>query len=285
MTSVLVSQDHLSKLCVELGRILEQLERQLNTINQSSAETLTEFKVKNLKQTLDRCEKIVSSLRIHPLLEDWLQKSKIFASRTHLQWGRKIFHAFNGLFALWLYAYSGLSESGFRIVTASFVAAAASLEIVRRLSPGVNKIVCRAMGGLMRERERHGITSATWYMGSILAVLLLFPREVFVLTLLYVAVGDTAAGIVGTKWGRHRLSNHVSLEGSFAAFTSCFLMTLVMTPHGLGTFHLAGWNLFWFSLLGGLIGAVSEAIFKKLDDNLVIPLVAAPSLWGLTHLF
>lgn len=318
MTSSFSISNHLVRLREELNLILTQLERQLQGLNESSTEALEQLRlgfkerfeewqrtikrsrdqiaelprefchgemVKNIKQVLEGCESHIRSLQLHPALKKLLERSKVFASKTQLQWGRKIFHTFNGLFALWLYAYSGLSEFGFQIVIVSFVSVAVVTEVTRRFSKRFNDWVCRLMGGMMRERERGQITAATWYMGSMMVVFFFFPREIFILTMLYVAVGDTAAGVVGSQWGRHRLLPHVSLEGSLAAFAACFLLTLLFTPRGLGEFHLSGFPLLWFSLLGGLIGAIAEGIYKKWDDNLVIPLVSAPSLWFLCLLF
>ena len=318
MTSSFSISNHLVRLREELNLILTQLERQLQGLNESSTEALEQWRVgfkerfeewqrtlkrsrdqiaelprefcqsdlvKNTKQVLERCESNIRSLQLHPSLKNLLERSKVFASKTQLQWGRKIFHTGMGLAALWIYAYSGLSEFGFRIVIVSFVSVAVLTEIVRRCSGRFNDWVCRLWGGMMRERERRQITAATWYMGSMMVVFFFFSREIFILTMLYVAVGDTAAGVVGSQWGRHRLLPHVSLEGSLAAFVTCFLLTLLFTPYGLGEFHLSGFPLLGFSLLGGVIGAVAEGIYKKWDDNLVIPLVSAPALWLLCLFF
>lgn len=226
------------------------------------------------------------TLRTHPLILKFIEGKKILASRKHLQWGRKIFHTFNGLLGMWIYNFSGLTKGQTIGVLLFFISIAVATEIGKRASPSFNDWVCRTLSGIMRERERHGISSATLYMLAVLFVLLFFPINVGVLTLLFVAVGDTVAGIVGTLWGKHRINSHVSIEGFLGGFTACFLCTLLFVSAGwLDGFYLAGFSLLLFSTLAGLIGSLSECVLKRFDDNLVIPILSAPSLWLVMKFF
>lgn len=240
---------------------------------------------KHFKEEVNLFYARISALQHNPLIQKLIEGKKVLASRKNLQWGRKLFHTFNGLFGLWLYGYSGMSETGVMIILASLLTFSVIIEIARYYSDRFNDFICKSLSGIMRERERNKISSGTWYMGAILIVFLIFPKDVGILTLLLVALGDTAAGIVGTIWGKHKITQHVSLEGFLAAFSVCFLSTLIFTAWWLPSFHLSGLPLIGFTLLAGLTGAVSEGAFKKLDDNLVIPLLSAPSLWLLMKAF
>src|SRR5262249_9739780 len=116
---------------------------------------------------------------------------------------------------------------------------------------------------------------------STFLVCLLFPKGIAILSILYLGLGDTAASIVGVRWGRHKFGGRFSIEGSLAFFAVCFLATLFyprLDPHFHGPILL-------FALLGGLIGAFSERIFPRLDDNLVIPLFSALALRCLLPFF
>ncbi len=225
------------------------------------------------------------SLQSHPLLLRLHEGKAVMASRTQLQWPRKAFHTLAGLFGLWLYGYSGLSESTVITVLALCFSGAVLTEIVRRISPAANRKICEKLRLIMRERERGKISSATWFMGAILAVFLIFPKPAGILALYYTSVGDTAAGIFGSRWGRHRLGPHVSLEGSLAAFAACLLGTLWIAAYGLQPFQPRGWELWVFSLAAAAVAALAEAALKKWDDNLVIPLVSAPAVWLLMKVF
>ena len=250
-------------------------------------ETFIQFatSLKKYREEAAKLAKETQSFSVRQMLEKMAQGGKILASRTRLQWRRKIFHTFNGLFGLWLWGYSGLSEFAVIMILATFLSFAIGTEILRRVYPPYNEMVLKMVGSMMRERERTQISSATWYMAAIMILFLFFPKVVGILALWYVAMGDTFAGIIGTRYGRHKLSTHLSVEGSLAAFTVCFVGTLFFARFGFDTFILTGSKLWIFSLCGGMIGAAAEASFKKIDDNLVIPLVSAPLLWGLTKLF
>ncbi|MCC6272434.1 MAG: hypothetical protein IT572_03105 [Deltaproteobacteria bacterium] len=227
----------------------------------------------------------LQTLRSHPLVLRFLEGQGVLASRTQLQWSRKAFHTLSGLFGLWLYGYSGLDESVVTLILATCFSGAALTEIVRRAFPSANQKICEKLRLIMRERERAKISSATWFMGAMLAVFLIFPKPAGILALYYTSVGDTAAGIVGSRWGRHKLGAHVSVEGCLAAFTVCLVGTLLFASYGLPSFHPRGWELWVFSLIAASVATVAEATIKKLDDNLVIPLVSATAVWLLMRAF
>lgn len=279
------------EITVAMVAELERAER-LTKLRFAEWTDLLKAKTENWSLSLKSFREEVSSVydqfvgvRESPVIERFIEGKAILPCRTQFQWGRKLFHTGNGLFGTWLYGFSGLSEWTVMGILAAFLMTGVVTEIVRWKSKRANEWVCKTFSGIMRESERGKISSATWYMGATLLVFLVFPKPVCILTLLFVALGDTAAGIVGVHWGRHKLSAHTSLEGSLAAFFVCFLATLLVTGLGLTTFHLAGASLFFFSFLAGLIGAFSEGIFKKLDDNLVISVVSAPLLLLLMRVF
>ena len=227
----------------------------------------------------------LGSLQDHPLFQNFLQGQRVLSSRTQLQWGRKFFHTLTGLFGLWLYGYSGLSETTVTWILAACFTGASTTELLRHLSPELNRRICNNMRGIMRERERHKISSATYFMGAMLVIFLIFPKDVNMLALYFTSVGDTAAGIVGSRWGRHRFATHVSLEGTLAAFGICFIGTLFLAAYGLSGYRPQGWDLWLFSFGAASAATLAESSFKRFDDNLTIPLLSAPALWLLMRLF
>ncbi len=268
-----------------------------------------------LRQTLDRCEQsarlwydkvswedllpslqkfrlqakelalTLGSLQDHPLFQNFLKGQRVLSSRTQLQWGRKAFHVLTGLFGIWFYGYSGVDEAIVTWVLAACFTGASTTEVLRRFNPEFNRSVCNRMRGIMRERERHKISSATYFMGAMLVLFLIFPKDVNLLALYFTTVGDAAAGIVGSRWGRHRLAPHVSVEGTLAAFGICFIGCLFLTAFGLPNFHPHGLGLWLFSAGAALAATVAECCFKRFDDNLTVPLLSAPVIWLLMQLF
>ncbi|MBI2981233.1 MAG: hypothetical protein HYY44_02855 [Deltaproteobacteria bacterium] len=227
---------------------------------------------------------LLVELETSPLVQKILRGEPLLANKKVIQWRRKLTHATMGLSFLYLFVFSGWPKAVVWGITAPFIFWAFGLETLRHLNPSVNRWVIRFFGSIMREGENEKINAAIFYIFSIGVVYFIFPIEVAALTLLFIAVGDPVAGIVGTLWGGHRISSHVSWEGAI----SCFLVCAALAALAAGRLFpdpIGGWSLVAFSVLSGIVGAAAEASFKRLDDNLVMPLLSAPALWLLMKLF
>ena len=265
-----------------MAQQLESLERELK--DSLAKFKSTDFSLKNLQDRVYRTAEQVRALEEHALIQKFLKGEKILGSRENIQWERKITHTFLGLSFLYLFVYSGWSSAQVWTLAGPFMALAFTLELARHLNPKINNWVWHVFGPMMRESEKTRVNAAVLYILSMAIVYLIFPIEVAMLTLLFIAVGDTVAGLVGIYWGRHKISSHVSAEGFLACFATCALLAALCAGVLFkSTLPLA--PLILFSLLGGLVGALAESSLQKLDDNLVMPLLSAPALWGLMKIF
>lgn len=226
----------------------------------------------------------IADLEENSLVQKFLRGETVLSSKKNIQWARKIMHASLGILFLYTFVYSGWSQTLTWTLAGGFILWAFSLETWRHINPKVNQWVCRYFRPIMREAEKTKINSAIFYIISMAFVYILFPLNVTVLAMLFIAIGDPIASIVGIKWGRRKLSSHVSLEGFLACTGSCALLAFVSAGY-LFNVHLALIPLLLFSLIAGFVGALAEASLKKLDDNLVMPILSAPALWGLMKLF
>ena len=105
------------------------------------------------------------------------------------------------------------------------------------------------------------------------------PGDAYTVMLL----GDTAAALVGRRWGRTRFPNGKSLEGviAFVAVgTAGFAVFLAFRGLPLG-------RLLPVSLAAAVAGALAEFFEKKIhvDDNFGIPLFSGWTAVLLLHLF
>jgi dolichol kinase len=92
---------------------------------------------------------------------------------------------------------------------------------------------------------------------STLACVILFTKPVVLPALIALAVLDGVATIAGIRFGRTRIYNGKSLEGTIAGIVVTFLVLLLVMP-----------------VQGALVVAVIAGIiemFSPVDDNLVIP--------------
>ena len=99
-----------------------------------------------------------------------------------------------------------------------------------------------------------------------LIAFLAFQRDIAVLALSFLAVGDPLANIVGKQIGRRKLRGK-TLEGGLACLIACVVTGLI--------FYYAGLNVPLLTiLLGAAVATISEAIPLPINDNLTIPLLA-----------
>ena len=188
-----------------------------------------------------------------------------------VQWPRKIWHILAAVIIVSIYLFIPVEFSAKMTVFGSFTALALVCDVSRLLWPKFNAQVVKDLQKYMRQREVNHLNSMTFYALSTFLTCLLFPKGTAILAVLFLGLGDSMASIVGVRWGRHKLGGRFSLEGSLAFFAVCTLLTLLyplLNPAFPGPLWL-------LAPIGGLIGAASERLLPRLDDNFVIPLCSA----------
>lgn len=164
----------------------------------------------------------------------------------------------------------------------AFAAWAWTLEGLRRVSKRANAAMMRFFRPIAHEQERDRVNSATWYMTSLVLLALTGSPLLCVTGVAVLGVADPLAGLVGRRFGRVRLVNGRSLEGSLTFVVTGTLaargaMLLVDTPLGSGALWLT-------ALAAALVGGVVELVSRRIDDNLSIPLAAAATAAGVLTL-
>jgi len=148
------------------------------------------------------------------------------------------------------------------VVTFIFLA----FELLRLRVPRMNRRFSSLLKPLLREEETSRLTGTSYILVASLIAFLAFPRDIAVLALCFLAVGDAMATIAGKQVGKRRLLGK-TLEGSLACFASCLALGFIV--------YYAGLNI---RLLTGVAGSVSAAIIEAMplpiNDNLTIPLFA-----------
>jgi dolichol kinase len=147
------------------------------------------------------------------------------------------------------------------------------METTRRFWPLMDRLTWWAFGKCAHPHERYRINSATWFSTSLLILALIGSPLLAAVALAVLGFADPSAALVGRRWGRHKLLHGRSLEGSLTFMGVGFvaaitIATLFFPALGLGTAAL-------ISLGAAGLGAVAEAVAKRVDDNLMVPLAAA----------
>ncbi|MGH7458384.1 MAG: hypothetical protein ACREKN_04770 [Longimicrobiaceae bacterium] len=164
-----------------------------------------------------------------------------------------------------------------RLATLALIGVAAlavAIDVSRLRLRGFRYGFLRRTRDMLRSRERKSFAGATYLALAYAAVAVLFPTPVAVAAMLYGALGDAAAALVGRRWGRHRTTGGKSWEGALAGFAVClgvgFLIPGVSPAAALlGAAAAAGLELadlppddnLWVVLGGGAVLALAGALF------------------------
>jgi len=136
------------------------------------------------------------------------------------------------------------------------------IEYLRISSISVKNIFDKYLFSMLRNHEKSGkYTGATWVFISSTLSIGIFPKDIAVISLIYMSIGDTAAGLIGRKFGRIKIYNK-TLEGALAGFIVCLIVGLMIDLNLSKT----------LVAIGALSAAIIELMPISIDDNLRIPL-------------
>jgi glycerol-3-phosphate acyltransferase PlsY len=98
-------------------------------------------------------------------------------------------------------------------------------------------------------------------MIAALISVLVFDKMIAVSALSFLVIGDTAAAVVGKRFGK-KLFWGKSLAGSFACFVCCLLIGYALLTNE------------WVILAGALTATIVEALPVPMDDNMRVPIAS-----------
>jgi dolichol kinase len=163
----------------------------------------------------------------------------------------------------WKYVVSGMSV---------IVLLALTAETLRLNIPPLNKWILETLGGVHRKEEAHRMSGLVWTLSGSLLTMLIFPdKSIVFASLLYLALGDSVAALIGKHRGKNKIWNKKTLEGSLACFVVCIIIGLFLLP----------WK---FALLGAFVATLIETIPWPLNDNFWMPLITAAILTHFIYL-
>lgn len=182
---------------------------------------------------------------------------------------RQAFHILLGIAVVAMVTLGFLNENGVLMVIVvgfilSFVSRRARLPLISKL-----------IGIFERQKEidRFPGRGIIFYFAGVYAVLLLFPQDIAVASIMVLALGDSVSHLFGLHFGKikHPLSSAKFIEGTIAGFVAGFMGALIF---------VSTVEAFFASLAAMLVEAVEIKIgTRQVDDNLIVPIVAAGVIW------
>ena len=140
------------------------------------------------------------------------------------------------------------------------------------------KYIGRLYGKLFQKMLRREAKPGQWIvsggapvLAAALLVNLIFPSPIAAAALAVMLTGDAAAALIGRKFGKHKLVNGKSLEGTLA-----FILTGIAVS-GIFISATGAVSLLPYTLPAVILAALTELFQKqlKVDDNFSIPLATA----------
>jgi len=176
---------------------------------------------------------------------------------------RKLIHLSNLIIPI-SYYYVFQDKRFFLISLFFFVLIFLAIDLFREKNKYIKILFNLFFNRMMRKHELNGaLTGASWVMISAFFTILIFPKNIAILSLIFMSVGDTVAGLVGRRIGKLKIGEK-TLEGFLFGFLVCAIISY--------NYKLIPFSI---SIYGSLVGMIFEVLPLPLDDNLKIPLSSA----------
>ncbi len=131
-------------------------------------------------------------------------------------------------------------------------------------------------GGILREKEKRSgtfrLSGAPYVLSAALMCIACFSQVVAMSAFTVMLLGDTAAALIGRKFGKHKFNQGTkSIEGSVAFFWTGYAVVLFFY-----FFYQMHFSFAVLGILGVAIATFAEAYENRIhiDDNFSIPLTS-----------
>ena len=182
---------------------------------------------------------------------------------------RKLIHLSNLIIPI-LYYYVFQDKRFFLISLFFFVLIFLAIDIYREKNKYIKIFFNKFFNKMMRKHELNGaLTGASWVMISAFITILIFPKNIAILSLIFMSIGDTVAGLAGRRIGKLKIGEK-TVEGFVIGFLAC---AIISYNYKLIPFPI--------SIFGSLVGMIFEVLPLPLDDNLKIPLSSASAMYAI----
>ena len=176
------------------------------------------------------------------------------------EYKRKLIHVFNLIIPL-SYLYVFPEKWQMMKVLTSLMVLFILTDIFRHKINWIQSLFKSFFNSMLRSHEMDGkLTGATWVMIGAVITITLFSKPVAIIALIFMSLGDAAAGLIGQRLGKHKIGDK-TWEGFFGGLIICIIIALNFPFLPLTV-----------SLIGAITAMIMELIPIPLDDNFKIPL-------------
>ncbi|EPZ51303.1 phosphatidate cytidylyltransferase-like protein [Bacteriovorax sp. BAL6_X] len=206
-------------------------------------------------------------------------KEEITKTRKDLHMPRRIFHFSMGLIAGMIYKHFLTHAQAVHILgvaTCVFYI----LEQIRINYPE-NRLMKLGSRYLLRAEEQLKESASMPYLMGLLLTILTFPKTITLVAVFTLAVCDPLSAIIGIRFGKTKLKDNRSLEGTLAFLIATVVIHL-MVLLSVYEFNI---RIALVTICSSLVVTAVDFMDFKIDDNLTIPLSTAGALWLFMAIF
>jgi dolichol kinase len=156
------------------------------------------------------------------------------------------------------------------------------VDLLRYFHAPTASVFYETFGWMLRSHEhdekKKRLSGATHVLVSAMLCVIIFPKLITITSFAILIISDSAAALVGRRFGRRKFLNK-SFEGS-AAFFCTALIVIAATPK-----ISADAGEYFIAVVAAGVGTIIEAMSVGIDDNLSIPLSIGVVMWLLYDVF
>ena len=178
---------------------------------------------------------------------------------------RKIIHISSSIFPLLLYL---LGKYLFQYLIIIPLLLLIILDYSRKYYSIINNIYFMFFRNVTRKNELNSVSGSTWVFIGIILTTLIFHEKITIISLLVLSFSDSAAALIGMKYGKTILFNK-SLEGSISFFITTIIIISLFTNI----------SILLTITFSAIITTIELIPIYKINDNLLIPLATGTLLY------
>jgi len=129
---------------------------------------------------------------------------------------------------------------------------------------------------LFREKEHKNFSSISVYLVAYIITLIIFPKEIAIIAVIFLIFGDTFGKFFGLAFGKHKILDK-TLEGSLAYLG-------VMLICGYLLYELLEINPIVL-ILGGVSAPIIELLTLDMNDNFTVPIISGAIMVAVSVFF
>jgi len=179
---------------------------------------------------------------------------------------RKLIHLFDSIIPLSLFY---LNRESLLVILFPITIIFCLIDFLRHHVTPIKKIYLFFFNIVTRdiEKQKNTLTGASYYLiGCLLTVYFIHDESIIMASLLIMSISDSFAAIIGIKYGKTKIYNNKSLEGSFA-----FLITTLIILN----FFIPSLSIVKLIFISIMVTFVELFSFHRFNDNLTIPISSA----------